>query len=164
MNIIEEINKLTVIGRTCVSVICFERFCNKFNISHPDIKNFIQHIWKVTQVNSNTWVEWESGFYHLTITGQGDPYNEDLINSIPKNLLEDFDKFSQYVFETTASTWYTSDITGSSEFLRKVLELCIKYDVPLPKLDFYTNPPNNIHNGWGKSLSDEEVKNWQSTI
>ena len=97
----------------------------------------------------------------MPITGQGDPYPKDLIESIPENLRDDFDQFTQFVFETGAVTWYGSNIKGTKDFLLKVLDLAVRHNIQLPDLGFYINPPVEQHDYWGSPLSDEELKQWR---
>jgi len=158
----EKIDRLSVIGRQCVAVICLERFCRKYRLAHPAITKFIDHVWKVTQVGPETFEEWAQDFGSIPITGQGDPLPKDLVEVIPIELLNELDQLTQFVFETTATTWYCSDIEGTKNYLRKVLDVASAHDVPIPDLGFYMNPPIE-HDGWGAPLTDEQLQQWRNT-
>ena len=158
----EKIDSLSVIGRQCVAVICLERFCRKYRLAHPAITKFIDHVWKVTQVSRETFEEWEECFGLMPITGQGDPFPRDLVEAIPTELLNEFDRLTQLVFETSATTWYCSDIEGTKDYLHKVLEVASAHDIPIPDLGFYTNSPIE-HDGWGAALTDEQLQQWRNT-
>lgn len=158
-----QIDNLSVIGKQCSAVICFERFCRKYKLSHQYITDFINHVWKVCQVNPTTFVEWDEAFQDLAITGQGDPYPEELLEQIPKELLNDFNKMSQAVFETSATTWYGDNLPGTRKELFKVITLSLKHDINVPDFSLYTNPPIEDRGGWGPVLSDEVMKKWRKT-
>jgi hypothetical protein len=164
LDIIKQIDRLSVIGRQCVAVICLERYCKKYNINHPDIDLFINHVWKVTQVGPNNFSEWERGFAVMPITSQGDTYPEDLIKAIPIELFNEFDLLTQYVFETSATTWYGSDIEGTKRYLSKVIDIVSKKGIPIPELNNYINDPVEILGGWGPALNNEHLKAWRDTV
>lgn len=124
---------------------------------------FIEHVWKVTQVTPDTFGEWEQGFHSMPITGQGDTYPVDLAQAIPKELLNDFDQLTQFVFETSATTWYGSDIESTKNFLLKVLDITSKHNIPIPDLSFYKNPPIEHHGYWGPTVNDEQLQQWRNT-
>ena len=158
----ENIDRLSVVGRQCVAVICLERFCRKYRLAHPAITKFIDHVWKITQVDRQTFEDWEQGFGSMPITGQGDPLPNDLVEAIPVELLKEFDRLTQLVFETSGSTWYCSNIQGTKDCLLEVLELASEHNVPIPDLSFYMNPPIQ-HDGWGATLTDEQLQQWRNT-
>lgn len=91
--------KLSVIGKQCIAVICLERFCKKYKLNHPAITDFIDHVWKVAQIKPEIFYEWEQGFADMSITGQGDPYPEDLKKVIPMDLFNDFNQLTICIFE-----------------------------------------------------------------
>lgn len=159
-----DIEQISVVGRQCVAAICFERFCKKYRILHPAIDLFIDHIWKVTQVNPENFVDWEQGFQTMPITGQGEPYPTDLVEAVPKILWNDFDELTQFVFETSATTWYGSDLEGTKTFLLKAIAIAIRHEIELPDLSFYVNSPIVHHGNWGQPLTNEQVEEWRSTV
>jgi hypothetical protein len=161
-NLSEKVDRLSVIGRQCVAVICLERFCRKYRLEHPAITKFIDHVWKVTQVGPETFEEWTYGFGLIPITGQGDPLPADLVEAIPRELLNEFDRLTQCVFETSATTWFCSDTEGTKKELLKVLDVASEHDIPIPDLGFYMNPPIE-HDGWGAMLTDEQLQQWRNT-
>ena len=162
-NLSEKIDRLSVVGRQCVAVICLERFCRKYRLTHPAITKFIEHVWKVTQVDPETFGEWAEGFSLMPITGQGDPYPKDLVETIPKELLNEFDRLTQFVFETSATTWYCSDIEGTKNYLLKVLDVASDHNIPIPDLGCYMNPPIEHHGCWGTALTNEQLQHWRNT-
>ena len=85
-NLSEKIDRLSVVGRQCVAVICLERFCRKYRLTHPAITKFIDHVWKVTQVDPETFGEWAEGFSLMPITGQGDPYKRSCRNDTKRTV------------------------------------------------------------------------------
>ncbi len=146
-----------------MAVICLERFCQKHGLVHPAITQFIDQIWKVTQVDPDTFSDWERGFSLMPITGQGDPYPADLIQAIPEHLAKEFDQFTQFVFETSATTWYGSDIEGTKKYLLKVLKIASKHGIPIPDLTYYKNPPIEQRGHWGAKLTDEQLQRWRDS-
>ena len=161
-NLSEKIDSISVVGRQCVAVICLERFCRKYGLAHPAITKFIDHVWKVTQVDRETFEEWEEGFRLMPITGQGEPFPKDLVEAMPKELLSEFDRLTQSVFETSATTWYCSNIEDTKNYLLKVLDVASAHNIPIPDLGFYVNPPIG-HDGWGATLTDEQLQQWRNT-
>ena len=127
-----QIEKLSVIGKQCIAVICFERFCKKYNLNHPAITDFINHVWKVAQINPETFSEWEQGFANMPITGQGDPYPEDLKKAIPLNLLDDLNQFTIYIFEISAINWYTAyNPVGTTQMFLNAINIAQKHDITI---------------------------------
>jgi len=98
----------------------------------------------------------------MPITGQGDPLPKDLVEAIPIELLNEFDRLTQFVFETSAITWYSSNIEGTKIELLKVLQVASEHNIPIPDLGFYMNPPIE-HDGWGATLTDEQLQQWRNT-
>src|SRR5262245_40149763 len=159
----EKVDRLSVIGRQCVAVICLERFCRKYGLAHPAITEFIDHVWKVAQVRLESFEEWTGGFGLIPITGQGDPLPKGLVDAIPTELLNEFDQLTQFVFETSATTWYCSDIAGTKSYLLKVLDVASDHNIPIPDLGFYMNSPIEHHGCWGAALTDEQLQHWRNT-
>jgi len=99
----------------------------------------------------------------MPITGQGDPFPKDLVEAIPIELLDEFDRLTQFVFETSATAWYGGDIEGTKNYLLKVLDVASEHNFPIPDLGLYMNPPIGHHDGWGSTLTDEQLQQWRNT-
>ena len=89
-------------------------------------------------------------------------FPKDLTEAIPIGLLNELDRLTQCVFETSASTWYCSNIEDTKRELLKVLDIASKHSIPIPDLGFYMNPPIG-HDGWGATLTDEQLQQWRNT-
>lgn len=58
----DPIDALSVVSRQCIAVTCLERFCALHRISHPALSEFVDHVWKVTQVEPASFPAWEMAF------------------------------------------------------------------------------------------------------
>jgi len=153
---------LSINERQCIAIICFQRFCKKYNITHSSIDAFVEHVWKVAQIKN--FYEWSERFSELDITGQGDPYSDGLIAVIPENLLEDFDKLTQYVYETGATCWYSGENNNSNKMLINIFELLSKHQIPIPDIDTYKSNLKKDKDGWIPAISNEMLNKWKCTI
>ncbi len=161
---IKEISELSINERQCIAVIVsFQRFCNKYDIHHPSIDSFIEHVWKIAQLKNN-FDEWSNNFTELDITGQGDPYSEDLLNAIPKDLLNEFDRITQYVYETSATCWYSCESDKSSKMLIGIFEILNAHGIAIPDVDFFKSNLKKGKDGWIPDISDEMLEKWKSSV
>ena len=161
---ISRLENSSVIGRQCMAVTCLERYCRHHGLHHPDVSAFIDHVWKVAQVTSDTFVSWETGFAQLTITGQGDPYSESLLAAIPSHLRAEFDRLTQHVFETSATTWYGDALEDTRLQLIEVLRVVAAYGIALPEPERYLNAPISQYGGWGPALTDDQLRTWRRAV
>lgn len=162
-DVVAAIDELSVVGRQCVAVICLERFCREYQLDHPAIAEFVDHVWKVAQVDPGSWTEWERGFHSIPLTGQGATYPGTLVEAIPEDLRDDFFLLTQSVFWTSAETWYGYDLEGTKSHLLQVLKISSRHNIAIPDLRFYINPPVEHHDHWGPPLSDEQLREWRNT-
>lgn len=160
---IKKISELSINERQCIAIVSFERFCRNYNITHASIDAFTEHVWKIAQLKDNFY-EWSNKFTELDITGQGDPYPEDLIKVIPEKLLDDFDKITQYVYETSATCWYSGENNNSTIMLMKIFELLSKYQISIPNIDCYQSNLKKDKDGWISAISDETLKKWKTIL
>jgi hypothetical protein len=132
------IKQLSWIGRQCAAVICYERFCRKYNVTHPAVSRFVEHYWKIGGLSCESWIEWERGFGSL-------PIGEEVLVSIPKELHNIFCRLTTDVVEVSSATWYCNNMPGTEAALRVVLEIAEEYELELPDLELIariTNHPN----------------------
>jgi hypothetical protein len=160
----KEIDKISVIGRQCVAVTCLVRYCQFHNISHPFIDQYVNHVWNVTNVNPDNWSSWEAGFSRFPITGLGGPLPNEVSSIIPKSLADEFNLLIQLVLETSAVTWYTDRLVLTKSVLMRVIEILLKYNIAIPNISRYLNPPITDHAGWGTPLSNEDLERWKSWV
>jgi hypothetical protein len=160
----DRIDLLSVVARQCVAVTCLERFCNKFNVSHPEISRFVDHVWKVAQVDPSTWGKWEDGFSQLAISGLGDPWPEEVLAGVPQAVRQALQNLVVHVLDTSASTWYGEALAATRRELQEVLVLCRSHEVEIPNLDLYVQPLARTHSGWGPPLTDDELKAWRALV
>lgn len=163
LNIIDQVKALSINERQCVAVICLQRYCKKYKIVHSTIDEFIEHIWKVAQINNN-FCEWADKFGYLAITGQGDPYPEDLVKAIPVDLIEEFNILTQYVYEISASCWFGSESEDSSKMLLMVFDIISKHNIAIPDLNYYREDVKKNPDGWTPVINDEKLKLWRETV
>ena len=159
---VEDLKSLCVVARQCIAVTCFERYCRFHGLAHPAIDQFIEHEWRIASLHDpSEFVAWEQAFQDMPITGQGDPSPESLVAVIPFALRREFDTLILHVFETSGTTWYGQDLEGTLEHLVEVLKIIDSYHIALPDLEIFREHPGHIHAGWGRPLSDTEVKRWR---
>jgi len=162
-DILKKVSELSINERQCVAIICFERYCRKNMIVHKDIEVFIEHVWKVVQIEKN-FCEWAEKFGQLAITGQGDPFPEDLIKAIPHDLLYEFNLLVECVYETSATCWYAAESEDSSKMLIKIFEIMSKHCIPIPDISFYRDSSKKSPDGWSPAVSQEKLNIWRSTV
>ena len=158
------IDALSVVARQCVAVTCLERFCRHFKIQHPALIAFMEHVWKVAQVDREIFVEWESGFASLPISGHGDDWPLEIRKAIPQTVLLPLIALVEHVVETSAVTWYGDDLPATKRQLENVLEICRAHGVIAPELIKYTQLQPDIRGGWGPPLTNQELAAWRALV
>ena len=157
-----QIDQLSVIARQCVAALCFERYCEFRGLKHPDIDAFIDHVWRVATLrNPDEFCEWESGFENLRATDWCEPVAEDFLALIPKEIRSEYFELASDVIETSAMTWYGSDLPATRKYCLKVLRTVSKYPIELPQLDCFRNSSPKWGGGWGKNPTAEELQIWR---
>lgn len=162
-NLLKQVSELSINERQCVAIVCFERYCRKHLISHPDISAFVEHVWKVAQIKDN-FCEWSDKFVELAITGQGDPYPDDLRKAIPPELISEFNLFTQYVYEIGAVCWYGSESDKSNKMLLKIFEILDKHSISFPDLCLYRDDSEKSNDGWTPAISDDKLNMWRASV
>lgn len=158
------IDTLSVIARQCVAVTCLERFCLRYQITHPALSALIEHVWQVTQVEPGTFGPWEQGFASLPISGFENDWPEDICHKLPNEFLSTLKELVEHVVETSATTWYGDDLPATKRQLEIVLEICKKHGVPVPELQRYAQLQARIHGGWGPPLNSQELATWRALV
>jgi hypothetical protein len=159
-----QIDVLSVVARQCIAVTCLERFCKRYDIAHPAISMFVEHVWKVAQIRAETFPSWERTFSHLPVTGLGDKWPKDVCTAIPECVLGVLPELVEHVLETSACTWYGDDLLATKRQLEIVLKICQKHGVLIPDFENYTQQQAQLHGGWGPSLTDQEVRDWRALV
>lgn len=155
------IDALPVIARQCLAVACLQRFCMRHAMHHPALTAFIDHVWKVAQLQAGEFAAWERGFAALPISGMGDPWPDDIRLAIPETMLDDLMALVQHVMETSASTWHGDDLAASRRQLEAVLRICGRHGVAVPELGPHAQHAARPGKGWGSALTDAEVRAWK---
>ena len=157
-----KIDELSVVARQCVAAVCFERYCEFHKLKSPDIDAFIQHIWDITKLEKpEMFVDWEQGFQQLKAVDWGATLTKDFLNQIPTSIRNEYIELTNNVIETSAATWYGSDLNGTKENLMKVIDTVSKYGIALPDLNKFRNSSPQIMGGWGNNPSPDEVYEWR---
>ncbi|APA68647.1 hypothetical protein [Janthinobacterium sp. 1_2014MBL_MicDiv] len=158
------IDALSIIARQCIAVTCLQRFCQRHAIEHPALTAFIEHVWKVAQVESGNFASWERGFAALPVSGMGDPWPEEVSAAIPATLLGTLTELLQHVQETSACTWHGDDLPATRRQLEAVFRLCGRHAVAVPAPGHYAQHDAAIRNGWGPALTDGELRAWRALV
>ncbi|MBB3121197.1 hypothetical protein [Pseudoduganella violacea] len=161
MNNAVSIDDLSVVARQCIAVTCLQRFCRRYQIAHPALSQFIDHVWKVGQADRETFVAWDMGFSALPITGLGDEWPEDVRAAIPEDIYDTLAGLVDHVLETSACTWYGGDLPTTRRQLEIVLSICEQHGVVKPDFRQYTQAQAQLRGGWGPVLTDEEINAWR---
>lgn len=157
----KRIDGLSVVARQCIAAVCFERYCVIHNLKHPDIRAFIDHIWGIGAIqNPEQFEAWELGFQGLKASGWGDPLPDDLLEIIPP-YERSMRSWPTTSFETSATTWYGSDIKGTREYLIKVIHIVSKYGIELPNFDRFKSSSPELNGGWGSTPPPNELYAWR---
>jgi hypothetical protein len=156
------IDSLSVIARQCVAVTCLERFCRQYDINHPAISAFIEHVWQVAHVAPATFGEWEKGFSLLSASGFGDLWPDEVRSAISEESLNTLVELVEHVVETSASAWYGDDLPATRHHLEFVLKICEEHGVTAPDLRNYLQSRPQMYGGWGPPLTDEELAAWRT--
>lgn len=157
----KKIDELSVIARQCVAAVCFERYCEFHRLENPDISAFIDHIWLVGKLDPDHFEEWERGFQMLRASGWGEDLPEDVLKTIPLPIRQEYIKLAGYVIETSAATWYGSDLKGTKKYLLKVIHIVSTYGIKIPDLDLFKVASPQIVSEWGNNPSAEELHAWR---
>lgn len=140
--ILFRIRKLLIIGKQCIAVICFERFCKKYEIKHWGIDEFVNQVWEITRIGAKDFdfEKYAHGFVEMPITGQGDLYPDDLITVIPENVMDDFNIFIQSIYEISAINWYCRyDHESTTRMFLEVLDVAKKHKIKIPSFNSSLN-------------------------
>jgi hypothetical protein len=155
-------DELSVIARQCIAAVCFERYCEHHDLKHPDIRAFIDHIWRVGAIESpDQFIEWEQGFQWLSASGWGAPIPQDVLDTIPPATRQEYKKLAEYVIETSATTWYGSNMQGTREYLLKVIRIVSAYGIELPNFGLFKHSSAEFHGGWGNNPSPDLLYAWR---
>jgi hypothetical protein len=74
---------LSVVARQCIAALCVQRFCALYEIRHPAIDDFVEHLWGVATVMSENFTEWAEGFAALPASTWGDDLPGNVVAAIP---------------------------------------------------------------------------------
>lgn len=158
----DSIDELSVVAKQCIAAVCFERYCQFHKLQSPDIDAFIEHIWKITKIEKpGDFGEWEQGFQLLRATNWGEPLSKDFLKLIPSTIRQEYTKLAEYVIETTATTWYGSDLKGTTEYLLKIIDTVSSYGIVLPDFNKFRNSSPQVYSGWGSNPSPDVIYEWR---
>lgn len=164
-NIEQELSKLSINERQCIAVICFERFCKKYNITHKEITIFIEHIWKVSDIQGKEkLVDWMEEFSQLSITGLGDKIPDDIMNVISEDLKADFCLLTYLVVDTSAGSWYAAESPNSTKMVLRIFDILKKHNITVPEVSNYNTGTTKSVDGWILKIKDEKIKKWRLDV
>lgn len=155
------IDSLSLIARQCLAVTCLQRFCSHHAMHHPALAAFIDHVWKVAQLQAGDFAAWEQGFAALPVSGMGDPWPDDVRLALPAHMLGDLMALVQHVQETSAATWHGNDLPATRRQLEAVLRICAQHGVAVPQLAQYAQHDASLRGGWGPVLGHAQWRAWR---
>ncbi len=164
MNNSVTIDQLSVVARQCIAVTCLQRFCRRYQLKHPALSQFIDHVWKVGQADGETFLAWDQGFSELAINGWGEEWPQEVRAAIPADILDTLLQLVEQVFETSASTWYGGDLPATKRHLERVLDICQQHGVAKPGFRFYLQERMALRGSWGPIMTDEEINAWRRLV
>lgn len=140
-----------------------ERYCAHCGIDDPAINGFIEHVWTVAQVRPETWDAFEDGFFDERRVGpDAESVPDDVLRrAVPPRSRQDLRRLVEQVFETSAATWYGSNLPGTAKALREVLRIVRRAGVEPPDPGPFAAHAPGL-NGWGVGLSDAELAAWRA--
>lgn len=164
MNKPVSIDDLSVVARQCIAVTCLQRFCRRYQVRHPALTQFIDHVWKVGQADGASFVAWDVGFGALPISGLGDEWPAEILAALPADLRDTLVELVEQVLETSASTWYGGDLPATKRHLENVLGICRQHGVVKPDLRQYLQEHREWRGSWGPIMTDEEIRAWRALV
>ena len=154
--------KLSVIGRQCIAAICVQRFCAHYGIRHPAIDAFVEHLWGVATVTSDTFTEWELAFQNLPASTWDEPLPPELLAVMPPPLVADYSRLADAAVECSAATWYASDIPATLAAFDVVCDVMRTHGIPLPRFDPFLVSSPDTREGWGNRPTPAELRQWRA--
>jgi hypothetical protein len=154
--------KLSLIARTAVALVCFERYCQTKGLRHPMIDAFLNQMWELPCIKSLP--DWESHNCELVHFALGDPLPREMLEALNSAGISE-GEFRQLVENCVeifyCSAYAASDNAGSLQALDQVL--CVTSNVgvtPPPVQPFLLSLFDDAH-GWGKKLSPDQRDGWR---
>ena len=155
------LESLSHIERVAVALVCFERFCGQFEISHQDLSRFSEHLWGVTSVNPSTWVRWANAFDDMPFLSGELKGVAILGDAVPAHLAHEFAVLLRAVFETTEATWYCGNTAGTVDALLLVHTILDKHGVPRPDPMRFALDSAARTDRWGPEPDAQTLRTWR---
>lgn len=155
---------LSISARHAVALVCFEKFCEKFDLDHPLITQMLDHQWEWSTLNSDRFDDWAEKKPQLVWVALGEEYSEEFeVYLISKEIdpVEFRELIESAVEIVDWNLFGNVDEEKSFEFLNQVLEISAKYDISPPPASKFVNSSFKENHGWGKKLTPEERDQWR---
>ncbi|MCA9803983.1 MAG: hypothetical protein KC777_18565 [Cyanobacteria bacterium HKST-UBA02] len=130
-----------------------------------EIDDFVEHCWKLATVSTpDEFVDWEQNGPELFRSGLGDPLPVELEDRLPATLKPTLPELLECVVEIGMCDAYGATTDDSRIYLQKVISILRKHDVPIPKLDPFTESSFEEMHGWGNPIKQEVIALWRFSI
>ncbi|WP_417352356.1 hypothetical protein [Flavobacterium alkalisoli] len=127
------ISDLKIREQQLVGALCIISFCQKYEIYHEDIRDFIDHLLNI--LITDNLPDWESEGLKVKIIGRGEPVPQSVENSIPLKLRDDFQKLTDNASEIGIADMYGIDTTAPVLATQQCVAILAKHktEVILPQ-------------------------------
>ncbi len=148
---VEILKEISITGRLALGASCLENALTHFNISSDLLDSSISLIWEFT--NSNDLGKWDESIREVdpcSVLDENNPQNPllPLYKSLPHDIVE----MMSDVIEIGTGNLYGGTGDYSHFTLRpliKVIETCMKLEIPLPGLTPFRKSKFTEKDGWG---------------
>lgn len=153
---------LSLKARLAVALVCFERFCAKAGLHHPELTVFFEHMWALPSADS--FPAWDSHKDGLVGVGLGDPFSPAIISlldvsGVPQHTLREL--LMHTVEIVFGSAYGQSDDTGSLQDLEAVLRITSGAGVVPPPAQSFSSSLFSEREGWGAPVSPQTATAWR---
>ncbi|EGQ8241618.1 hypothetical protein ACUT8K_000496 [Vibrio parahaemolyticus] len=163
---IDECKRLSITGRSAISLLIFERFCLLNELNALEINEFLDYLWKWPLVDGPDEFEpWEANRVTLVNCGLGDDFSEDLLNTLTLSGV------SEYQFRSIlggiieilwGSFWGAAENEQSMVALENVISASDLEQLPvLTPFKFSLFSQNG---GWGDKITSQDLEFWRTCV
>ncbi|BCO17636.1 hypothetical protein KUC3_04930 [Alteromonas sp. KC3] len=156
---------LSLTARLGIALRLFEKYCNVTGINEDSIDEFLDYLWIWPLVSSGEFEfsAWENKRPQLVNFGLGDPLSNSFLLSLNNANIEETD-FRKIVSPIVEILWGSFWGEAEDELSLNCLSELIQRITPnsLPALTPFKISKFKDNNGWGNSLTNEDIAFWRT--
>jgi hypothetical protein len=158
--------ELSLIARLCLSLCCFERYCQARDLACESIRGFVEYMWEwpLRMSTPDAFSDWQEKATELVETGLGDPPPVDVAARLQEKGVDPIE-FRKLVESTVEIIWGSffaaSDNEGSLEHLAQVVSICKRWGLAIPPVSAFVESRFTDRNGWGARATPDQRDRWK---